>query len=298
MLPLISIVTPCLNRAAMIGDAVDSVLAQNDPAVEHIIVDGGSTDGTLDVLARYPHLLVTSGPDKGIYDALNKGVGLARGRIIGHLNSDDVYEPGAFARVRAAFAADPALESVCGGALICDDRGLVRDCSGPGDRDLGFANALLGVPVINARFFTRALYDRVGPYSLDYRLAADRDFLVRAVLAGCRWRDLDAVLYRYRMHGGSATCTDDRRAQIKFIAENARLAETWLDRPNLPADLYRCCRRLFGNSVARLAWLRLRQGEAAASARLLLSRQGHWSVWPLAAAARSVALHAFNRHAA
>lgn len=298
MPPLISIVTPSFNRADMIGDAVDSVLRQNDPCFEHIIIDGGSTDGTLDVLRRYPHLTVESGPDRGIYDALNKGVAKARGMIIGHLNSDDVYEPGAFARVRAAFAADPGLESVCGGALIGDADHLVRDCSGKRDRDLSFANALLGVPVINARFFSRRFYDRVGPYSLDFRLAADRDFLVRAVLAGCRWADLDAVLYRYRMHGGSATCTEDVAAKLRFIGENAALAEHWLAKDGLPDELRRCCNRLYGNSVARLAWLRLLQGAPGAAARQLLSRHGHVSLRPLAAAAQSVAVHALNRRAA
>ncbi|MDR3440697.1 glycosyltransferase family 2 protein [Telmatospirillum sp.] len=294
----ISIVTPCLNRADMIGDAVESVLHQNDDCFEHIIVDGGSTDGTLDLLRRYPHLRVVSGPDKGIYDALNKGIALTQGRIIGHLNSDDVYEPDAFARVRAAFAAEPDLDSVCGGALICEGATLVRDCSGAGDRILSFANAMLGVPVINARFFTRALYDRVGPYSLDFRLAADRDFLVRAVLAGCRWQSVDAVLYRYRMHGGSATCTKDLAAQVRFNGENAALAEAWLAKPDLPDDLRHCCHRLYGNAVARLAWLRLRQGEPAAAARQLLSHQGSLSLRPLAAAAQSVAVYAMNRRVA
>jgi hypothetical protein len=71
--PFFSIVTPCLNRAATIGAAVESVLAQAHPACEHIIIDGGSTDGTLDVLARYPHLIVHTGPDRNLYDAYNKG---------------------------------------------------------------------------------------------------------------------------------------------------------------------------------------------------------------------------------
>ena len=79
----ISIVTPCLNQSKFIVEAVESVLEQEYPNLEHIIVDGGSTDGTLEELRRYPHLTVMSGPDRNLYDAFNKGLRSARGDIIG-----------------------------------------------------------------------------------------------------------------------------------------------------------------------------------------------------------------------
>jgi glycosyltransferase involved in cell wall biosynthesis len=78
--PQISIVTACLNRAALIPDAVESVLAQDHPDFEHIIIDGGSTDATLSILSRYTYLQVLSEKDHGIYDAINKGVARARGQ--------------------------------------------------------------------------------------------------------------------------------------------------------------------------------------------------------------------------
>ena len=74
----ISIITPSFNRCGMITQAIESVLAQNYPHFEHIIVDGGSTDGTLDILSKYSHLKIISEPDKGMYDALNKGLNIAR----------------------------------------------------------------------------------------------------------------------------------------------------------------------------------------------------------------------------
>ena len=77
--PRLSIVTPCLNRAATIGAAIDSVLAQGEPGVQHIVVDGGSTDGTAEILARYPHLTVIREKDRNLYDAINKGLRAARG---------------------------------------------------------------------------------------------------------------------------------------------------------------------------------------------------------------------------
>lgn len=291
MSPLISIVTPCLNRAGMVADAVESVLAQGYGNFEHIIVDGGSTDGTLDVLARYPHLRVISEPDRGLYDALNKGVAMTKGAIVGHLNSDDIYEPGAFATVAGRFAREPGLDSVCGGAVIVEGERIVRDCRASHHAPLSFTNALLGVPIINARFFTRRFYDRVGPYSLAFRLAADRDFLVRALLAGCRWQAVDACLYRYRMHGGSLTCTRDEAAMLRYTQENAALAGHWLAQGHGPTELKQCGRRLYGNALARLAWLRLKRGEPAAALRHLLTEDGLLSLRPLSAAVSAVAAH-------
>lgn len=97
--PKISIVTPSFNSAKYIEDCIQSVLNQNYPNFEHIIIDGGSTDGTIEILKKYPHLIWISELDEGQSDALNKGFKMARGEIIGLLNSDDVYLPGTFYKV-------------------------------------------------------------------------------------------------------------------------------------------------------------------------------------------------------
>lgn len=282
----------------MIADAIESVLAQGYDRWEHIIADGGSTDGTLDVLKRYPHLRVISEPDKGIYDALNKGLALAQGEIVGHLNSDDVYQPGAFSAVAAAFTADKSLDSVCGGAIIDDGKGEVIDCSKAANKELTFANALLGGPVINARFFTRAFYGRAGSYDQAYPLAGDRDFLVKAILAGCRSQAIDAPIYVYRMHDGSWTFNRGNSAAERLSKEYCRLAKAWLDRPDSPDDLRRQCRRLYGNSIARLAWLHLRRRDAKGVCRQLLVNDGEVSWRPLAAALGAVTAHVTARREA
>ena len=92
--PLVSVVTPSFNQAAFIEETIQSVLKQDYPHIEHIVVDGGSTDGTVDILQRYPHLRWISEPDCGQSDALNKGFAMARGEILGWLNSDDTYNAG------------------------------------------------------------------------------------------------------------------------------------------------------------------------------------------------------------
>jgi len=97
--PRISIVTPSLNQGDYIAETIESVMAQGYPNLEHIVIDGGSTDGTLEILERYPHLRVTSEQDHGHADAINKGFRLATGDIWGFLNSDDTLLPGALQRV-------------------------------------------------------------------------------------------------------------------------------------------------------------------------------------------------------
>jgi glycosyltransferase involved in cell wall biosynthesis len=103
--PLISIITPSFNQGAYIEQTILSVLHQDYGHVEHIVVDGGSTDATLDVLRRYPHLKWVSEKDRGQADALNKGLALAKGDIIGWVNSDDYYQDNIFGSVVGHFRA-------------------------------------------------------------------------------------------------------------------------------------------------------------------------------------------------
>ena len=108
--PRISIVTPSYNQGRYLGELIESVVAQRDPNFEHIVMDGGSTDETVAVLKRYPHVLWRSEKDAGQSDAVCKALAMATGEIVGWINSDDFYYPGAFAAAREAFARDPALD--------------------------------------------------------------------------------------------------------------------------------------------------------------------------------------------
>jgi glycosyltransferase involved in cell wall biosynthesis len=121
--PLISVVTPCLNARATLEEALASVRAQDYPNVEHIVVDGGSTDGTLEVLERAEGIRYVSEPDRGLSHAMNKGIGMASGQVIGWLNADDMYLPGALARVGEAFAANPDALWATGRCRIVDGAG-------------------------------------------------------------------------------------------------------------------------------------------------------------------------------
>ena len=106
---LLSTITPCLNRANIIAVAIESATQPDYPNVVHLVIDSGSTDGTLDVLRRYPHLRVVSEPDRKMDDALNKGLRLAGGQVIGCLNTDDCYAAGVLPGLLASPRGTPGI---------------------------------------------------------------------------------------------------------------------------------------------------------------------------------------------
>jgi glycosyltransferase involved in cell wall biosynthesis len=233
---LISIITPSLNRAGFIVEAIESVLSQDYPAIEHIIVDGGSTDGTLDILKRYPHLRVISEPDQGLYDAINKGIRLARGEIIGLLNTDDCYAPNVFSPLAACFLENPDTLCVCGAASYFMDQDQRQETilRLPPITARNLPERLTtGIPAINSCLFRKSVFDRIGYFDLAYRLAADRDFLFRFACAGLPLVSIEEAVYRYRSHPGSLTVYDVWKPKI--LEENLQLAVLYAEQTaNIP----------------------------------------------------------------
>lgn len=178
----ISVVTVCYNAAETIGDTLRSVAEQTYPDVEHIIVDGASKDRTLEVVHRYSHrMTVVSEPDKGLYDAMNKGWRMATGDIVGWLNADDMLaDPEALGRIAAAFT--PERPIVAGSIDMVDavhtDRVRRRysaDGFDPSWLKYGYA------PPHPGFYIQRSLLERIGGYDLRYPLAADFDLIARAI---------------------------------------------------------------------------------------------------------------------
>ncbi|MEY2609194.1 MAG: hypothetical protein QOH31_7091 [Verrucomicrobiota bacterium] len=205
-----SVITPCLNRVQLIGAAIESVIAQDYPNFEHWIIDGGSKDGTLDLLKRYRHLRVVSEVDRGVYDAMNKGIRLATGEIVVLLNSDDLLALGALSFIADIFQNAVGTMIVSAGCQIfrCTTDGAeveMHRYDEPRRNALSLRNVTLGTPNINARFFRRKVFDQIGEFDLAYPIAADRDFLIRAALHQLPDAPIAKVLYRYRWHAGSLT---------------------------------------------------------------------------------------------
>ncbi len=288
--PTISIITPCLNAAQFLRRALDSVLNQGYQNLEHIVVEGGSTDGSLEILARYPHIRLVRARSQGVYESLNQGLSISSGQIIGQLNADDEYELGALAAAAKAFAEDEYLDAFCGGAVVTDGGRIVRDCRGLKQRQLSFDAGLLGTPIINAKFFRREFLNKLNGYDPSYRLLADRDLLVRAILVGCRWKDNDQLLYRYRIHPPSLTHNYSPQAMKQLTEESLVLSTRWLAEPSAPPALRRVCRIRYGKSILRLLFFALRERtptDIFHAFRALVSYQGRLSWRPSAYAVRA-----------
>lgn len=203
----ISVVTGCFNSAKTIADTMRSVAEQTHPDIEHIVVDGGSWDGTLEVVRKSAGRIarLISEPDRGIYDAMNKGLALSTGDIVGFLNSDDVYaDPDSVAGFARAF--DAADVDACYGDVIFVDQDdpshTVRywqaGAYAPGRLARGW------MPPHPTFYVRRNIYERSGGFDLSYRLQADFEMAIRLIEGSkIRLRYLPRTLVKMRMGGAS-----------------------------------------------------------------------------------------------
>ncbi len=265
-----SIVTPTYNRRDMLVEALDSARRQDGPAFEHIIVDGGSTDGTLDLIADRTELRLIEGPDRGVYDALNKGIAAARGDVVCFLNSDDVLEPGALKAAAKGFADDQECDSVCGAARLVAGTETLEIYDRDEDKRLTSARtALLGASIINARFFRRSAISRVGPFSLDYPIVSDRDFLMRAITGGLRTKPISSLVYTYRRHHASLSFSGEAGQRPVIWGELLSVARRWVQAEDASADTRTVARALEGRCLGRLMQSALRDGRPKEAWRLI-----------------------------
>ncbi|MGP6089484.1 glycosyltransferase family 2 protein [Antarctobacter jejuensis] len=203
----ISVVTAVYNRAATLPDALESVAAQDYPNVEHVIQDGGSTDGTLDLLQQHmrPEIALVSEPDGGIYDAINRGIARCTGDAIGLMHSDDFFaSPQVLSNVAQALE-DPAVDGVYGDldyVAEADTNRIIRKWrSGTYD-----ARALRRgwMPPHPTLYLRREVYERWGTYDTSYRIAADYDAMLRyLVKGGVRLAYVPEVFVKMRVGGES-----------------------------------------------------------------------------------------------
>ena len=178
--PKISIVTACLNDGLYLEDAILSVLQQNYPNFEHVVIDGGSHDNTLDVLRRYPHVRWISEPDGGQSDALNKGFRMATGDLVGWLNADEYYLPGALESVARTAATSPQADIFYGDCLFVDASGHLQRAKTAHAFDYRML-LYYGCFIVTATtFFRRGLVQQNRMLDTDYRVVMDFEFFVRS----------------------------------------------------------------------------------------------------------------------
>lgn len=206
----ISIVTVCFNSEISIRGTIESVLAQNYKNIEYIIVDGDSNDGTLGIIREYESSISTviSEPDKGIYDAMNKGIQSATGDVIGILNSDDFYaSPNVISEVVNQFKSKPDSNMVFGDVVFVEPSNTEKIVRYYDSRKFKSWKLRFGwMPPHTASFIKRSAYVQVGTYSLEYKIAADYEFFVRMLMVyklSCS--RVDNVLVKMRTGGISTS---------------------------------------------------------------------------------------------
>jgi glycosyltransferase involved in cell wall biosynthesis len=220
----VTIVTPSFNQAPFLEQTIHSVLDQDHPDLEYIIIDGGSTDGSLEIIRRYAGRLAwwVSEPDRGQTDAINKGFARATGAVLAWLNSDDTYEPGAVREAAGYLDTHPEVGMVYGDADFIDAGGRVIGRFNA--RRTDYNRLLRGAVYIpqQAAFFRRALWEQVGPLDPDFFFAMDYDLWVRIAkvssleyLPGRTWAN-------FRLHQAAKTIADDPRCWPEMLKVHRR----------------------------------------------------------------------------
>lgn len=220
--PRVSIVTPSYNQAEFIEGTIRSVLLQGYPNLEYIVIDGGSTDGSAEIIQKYEPWLTfwVSERDHGQAHAINKGFQRATGSILAWLNSDDEYLANTLNFVARSFRKQPNIELLCGDCEMIDSKGHVIDRikGRPGD----LAELLAGdfIPQPSA-FFHRRAWEAVGGLDIDLRFILDYDLWIRMMLHGIRLQYIPLSLSRFRWHDLSKT----RRYLAQFGFEYLAILE-------------------------------------------------------------------------
>jgi glycosyltransferase involved in cell wall biosynthesis len=230
----ITVVTVSYNSAATIADTLRSVVSQTHPDVEHLVIDGKSTDSTVQVVEAHRHrnLVLSSEPDNGIYDAMNKGLSRATGEVIGFLNADDFYaDANVLARVAKAFEDDPGVEA-CFGDLVYvseDNRKVVRYWKSRPYEKGSFAR---GWSPAHPTFYIRcSALERLGQFDLTYRLAADTEFMMRYLeCGGVRSAYIPNVQVHMRVGGAT------NQSWRNIVRQNREILAA-LEKNNIPYSL-------------------------------------------------------------
>ena len=225
----ISIVTVAYNSAATIADTLDSVAAQTHPDIEHIVIDGASKDGTLDVVRAHGARVarVVSEPDAGIYDAMNKGLRLVTGELVGFLNADDMYaHPGVVALIAEAAQRQPMADAVYGDLVYVraerTDQVLRHWQSGQFEQ----GKLRFGWMPPHPTFYVRTnRLESLGPFDASLKIAADYDFMLRCLSRPqAQAAYVAEVLVRMRAGGASnrslAALANKSREDLRALREN------------------------------------------------------------------------------
>ncbi|MCF7854713.1 MAG: glycosyltransferase, partial [Candidatus Pacebacteria bacterium] len=244
--PRITVVTPSFNQGKFIEETIRSVLLQGYEDLEYIIMDGGSTDGTVAIIRKYEPWLTywQSQPDKGQTNAINAGLSRATGNVLCYLNSDDVYEPSTFSRVGSLFA-DDTRDLIYGDYATIDELGDVvrKVCSPVFDVGTLMLDNYIAQPTV---FMARHVWASVGPFNASLHYSMDYDFWLRAAAKGFSFQKEPSALARFRLHGESKT----QSQEYGFWHDCIQLHEELRASISTPEEM----RSLSSRALARFHW--------------------------------------------
>jgi glycosyltransferase involved in cell wall biosynthesis len=223
--PLVTVITAVRDNAGTLGRCLQSVQAQGYGPVEHVVVDGGSTDGTLEIIHRHADRIaaLVSERDAGISDAFNRGLGLARGEIIGLLNADDWYEPDAVGQAVGALGAHPEAGIACGRLRYW--RGDRPDVEFPSQPERLGVDMTVNHPTL---FVRRSVYERIGLFRPDLHLAMDYELVLRARRLGVRFVSVDRVLANMSWEGASDRRWRQTLGEVARVVHDLYPRDPWM----------------------------------------------------------------------
>ena len=223
--PRITIVTPSFNQDEYLRETIESILNQNYPNLEYIVIDGGSTDKSVEIIREYKERIYywVSEKDKGQSDAINKGFKIATGDLLNWINSDDVLFPGALKRIAEAFIKHPEADLIVGNQAFCDKEGRIEHASVvPSRMAISVANWIIPIGQ-QSTFFSARAYRRVVGVREDLHAIMDQDLYYRILVSGGRLASAKGMIGMIRIHPEAKSQTRRylwHNEIARFLSEN------------------------------------------------------------------------------
>lgn len=271
----VTIITLTIDTSSFVFEAIDSVEHNHEIPFEHIVVHDGQDAFVDDLVARYPHLKIVKGDGRGATAAAVRGVEAASGQFILLLHSDDRLRPGSLTQLAACAAARPDVRIWTGGMRIFLTRPdgveeIVRVARTPALTELSLANVCDDLPLLTARFVHRSVYDQIGNFDVRFSESSDREFLLRAVMAGIVEAPLGVMVSDLRQHPDSRTLNKRTGWVPPYLAEHIRIADLWLVRSDISPAARGYLKNWRAREVLRCVVFYIRAGQWRSAFGLML----------------------------